>query len=50
MRSAWCLGRDVVMGAPTKPAAVAASAVNPMRESGGRQVVGEGQSVKYFSC
>lgn len=43
--SAWCLGRDVVMGAPTKPTAVAVPVTNPTRESEGRERGGEGQSV-----
>lgn len=33
MRSARRLGRDVVMGAPTEPAAVAVPVTNPTRES-----------------
>lgn len=38
VRSAWCLGRYVVVGAPTKPAAVAVPAMRPARESDGREV------------
>lgn len=45
LRPAWCLGRDVVMGAPPEPAAVAVPVTNPTRDPGGTQRFGEGQGV-----
>lgn len=46
LRPARCLGRDVVMGAPPEPAAVAVPVTNPTRDSGWSQRFGEGQGVR----
>lgn len=45
VRPAGRLGRDVVMGAPTEPAAVAVPVTNPTRDSGGSQRFAKGQRV-----
>lgn len=54
MRSARRLGRDVVMGAPTEPTAVAVPVTNPTRESEVREREtgrggGKGRSVRKSS-
>lgn len=42
MRSARCLRRDIVLGAPTKPTAVAVPVTNPTGQSEGKERGGGG--------